>query len=67
MACVNDPVALLPHVAEGVARAGDPSRVAALDTVGTHRPHMLKLSRHDLFRIHARADVAPGRRLDPIL
>jgi response regulator RpfG family c-di-GMP phosphodiesterase/HD-like signal output (HDOD) protein len=67
MTCVNDPVALLLHVADAVARADDPFKLAALDTIGTDRLYMLRLSRHDLFRIHALTQDALERRLDPVL
>ncbi len=67
VACANDPVALLLHVADAVARADDPFKLAALDTIGTERLYMLRLSRHDLIRIHVSTQDALERRLDPVL
>ena len=66
-ACANDPLALLLHVADAVAHADDPFKLAALDTIGTDRLYMLRLSRNDLFRIHALTGDAVERRLDPVL
>jgi putative nucleotidyltransferase with HDIG domain len=64
---VNDPAALLLHVADAVASTDDASKAAALDTIGDNRLYMLRLSRHDLFRIHAATQDALERRLDPVL
>jgi hypothetical protein len=62
--CVNDLVALILHVADTLARTGDPFKVAA----SHHHRHRstlpLKLSRHDLFRIHAQAGDALECRLE---
>ena len=66
-ACVNDPVALLLHLADAVASTDDPYRLAALDTVSAERLYLLRLNRHDLFRIHASAQDVLLRRLDPVL
>jgi hypothetical protein len=44
VACVDDRVSLIPHVADTVARVGDPFKVAAHDTIGTDRLYMLKLT-----------------------
>ena len=63
----NTPAALLLHVANAVARADDPFKVAALNTIGTERLYMLRLSRHDLFRIHASLDSTLEQRLVPFL
>lgn len=67
VACANDPAALLLHVANAVAHATDPFKLAALDTIGTDRLYMLRLSRTDLFRIHAATQDTLERRLNPIL
>jgi putative nucleotidyltransferase with HDIG domain len=63
----NTPAALLLHVANAIARANDPFKVAALNTIGTERLYMLSLSRHDLFRIHTSVDSALEQRLTPVL
>ncbi|MET0645802.1 MAG: HD domain-containing phosphohydrolase [Pyrinomonadaceae bacterium] len=65
--CANDPAALLLHVADAVAHAEDPYKVAALDSISTERLYMLRLSRHDLFRVHALTADALERRLDPVI
>ena len=62
----NTPAALLLHVANTIARADDPFKVAALNTIGTERLYMLSLSRHDLFRIHTSLDSALEQRLTPV-
>ena len=63
----NTPAALLLHVADAIAQADNPFKIAALDTIGTERLYMLRLSRHELFRIHASLDSALEQRLRPIL
>jgi putative nucleotidyltransferase with HDIG domain len=65
--CANDPAALLLHVADVVAHADDPYKVAALDSISTERLYMLCLSRHDLFRVHALTADALERRLNPVI
>jgi len=65
--CANDPAALLLHVADAVAHADDPYKVAALDSISTERLYMLRLSRHDLFRVHALTADALERRLNPVI
>jgi hypothetical protein len=67
VACLNDPAALLLHIADAVAHATDPFKVAALDTIGAERLSMLGLSRHDLFRIHSSTRDALDRRLYPVI
>jgi putative nucleotidyltransferase with HDIG domain len=55
---VNAPAALLLHVANVIAHAEDPSKVQALDALGSDRLAMLRLNRGDLTRIYAEiADV----------
>jgi putative two-component system response regulator len=63
----NTPGALLLHVANAIARADDPFKVAALNTIGSERLYMLSLSRHDLFRIHTSLDSVLEQRLAPVL
>jgi putative nucleotidyltransferase with HDIG domain len=63
----NTPAALLLHVANAVAQADDPFKIAALNTISTERLYMLRLSRHDLFRVHASLDTALEQRLAPVL
>ncbi|MBV8859798.1 MAG: HDOD domain-containing protein [Acidobacteria bacterium] len=65
--CANDPAALLLHVADRVAHADDPFKVAALDSISTERLYLLGLSRHDLFRVHALTGDALERRLNPVI
>jgi putative two-component system response regulator len=67
VAGVNDPAALLLHVADAVAHADDSYKVAALDSISTERLYMLRLSRHDLFRIHALTGDSLERRLNPVI
>jgi response regulator RpfG family c-di-GMP phosphodiesterase len=67
VACVNDPTALLLHVADMVAHADDPYKVAALDSISPERLHMLRLSRNDLFRVHSLTGDALERRLNPVI
>ncbi|MBV8856387.1 MAG: HDOD domain-containing protein [Acidobacteria bacterium] len=63
----NDPAALLLHVADVIAHADDPYKVAALDSISTERLYMLRLSRHDLFRVHALTGDSLERRLNPVI
>ena len=65
--CANDPAALLLHIADLVAHADDPYKVAALDSISTERLYMLRLSRHDLFRVHALTGDTLERRLNPVI
>ena len=67
VACVNDPAALLLHVADAVARADDAYEVAALDSISPERLHMLRLSRNDLFRVYALTGDSLERRLNPVI
>jgi len=55
---INAPTALLLHVANAIARADAPHKVAALDTLGSDRLALLGLSRSDLAGIHARTAAA---------
>jgi putative nucleotidyltransferase with HDIG domain len=64
--CTNDPLALLLYLANAVAHANDPFKLAALNSIGADRLYMLRLNRHDLFRIHASTQDALERRLDPV-
>jgi putative nucleotidyltransferase with HDIG domain len=64
---INAPAALLLHLANAIAHADDPFKVAALDTISTERLYMLRLSRNDLFRIHACLETALDRRFTPVL
>jgi putative nucleotidyltransferase with HDIG domain len=63
VARTNTPAALLLHVADAVAHADTPFKVAALDTISTDRLYMLRLNRHDLFRIHASIEAPLERSL----
>jgi putative two-component system response regulator len=65
--CVNDPAALLLHVADVVAHADDPYKVSALDSISPERLYMLRLSRNDLFRVHTLTGDALERRLNPVI
>lgn len=51
---INDPTALLLHVANAIARADDAYKVAALDSLGSDRLSLLRISRSDLASIHER-------------
>jgi putative two-component system response regulator len=51
---INDPAALLLHVANAIARADDAYKVAALDALGSDRLALLRISRADLASIHER-------------
>ena len=51
---INDPAALLLHVANAIARADDAYKVAALDSLGSDRLALLGLSRADLASVHER-------------
>ena len=55
---MNDPAALLLHVANAVARADDTYKVAALDALGSDRLALLGLSRADLASVHERTAAA---------
>jgi putative nucleotidyltransferase with HDIG domain len=55
---INDPVALLLHVADAIALDDQPSNFAALDELGSDRLAMLRLSRSDLVRIQESTNAA---------
>ena len=61
---INDPAALLLHVADAVAHAHDSSEVASLDACGSDRLALLRLTRSDLARIHEQTNEEVGERLD---
>jgi putative two-component system response regulator len=63
---INSPTALLLHLADAIANADSPYKVAALETISTDRLYMLGVSRNELFRIHACVDSAVDRRLNPV-
>jgi HD-like signal output (HDOD) protein len=67
VAYTGDPAALLLHIADTVAHADDPYRVAALDSISTERLYMLRLNRHDLFGVHALMNDSLERRLNPVI
>lgn len=54
----NAPSALLLHLADAIAHADHPRRLAALDALGADCLAMLKLSRADLATIHTRTTQA---------
>jgi putative nucleotidyltransferase with HDIG domain len=60
---INDPAALLLHVADVVAEAGNSSEIAALDYLGSDRLALLHLSRGDLARIHEQMTELTGEKL----
>jgi putative nucleotidyltransferase with HDIG domain len=60
---INEPVALLLHVADVVASAANSSEIAALDQLGSDRLVMLRLSRADLAYIHERMTEQTGEKL----
>jgi putative two-component system response regulator len=60
---INEPVALLLHVADVVANAADSSEIAALDHLGSDRLAMLRLSRADLAYIHERMTEQTGEKM----
>jgi putative nucleotidyltransferase with HDIG domain len=60
---INEPVALLLHVANVVASATNSSEIAALDHLGSDRLAMLRLSRADLAYIHERMTEQTGEKL----
>ncbi|HEV7844439.1 MAG TPA: HD domain-containing phosphohydrolase [Pyrinomonadaceae bacterium] len=60
---INEPVALLLHVADVVASAADSSEIAAIDHLGSDRLAMLRLSRADLAYIHERMTEQTGEKL----
>jgi putative nucleotidyltransferase with HDIG domain len=61
---VSDPAALLLHVADAVARAGDAGELVGLDTLPPHRLALLRLSLADLARVHELTTKIIGGRCD---
>lgn len=61
---INDPAALLLHVADAVAHAHDSSEVASLDAFGSDRLALLRLTRADVARIHEQTNEEVGEKLD---
>lgn len=61
---INDPAALLLHVANSVGGADAAYKVASLDNLGTDRGALLGLSRAELADIHGRMSaMVEGRAL----
>ncbi|HEX8747120.1 MAG TPA: HD domain-containing phosphohydrolase [Pyrinomonadaceae bacterium] len=60
---INEPVALLLHVANAVATAVNSSDIAALEYLTSDRLAMLRLSRADLAHIHERMTQQAGEKL----
>jgi len=61
---VNDPAALLLHLADAVADARDSSEIADHDALDQDRLAPLHLSRADVARVHQLTTEAVGERLD---
>lgn len=61
---VNDPTALLLHVADIVASANDSSEMASLDALTPNRLALLRLSLADLARVHELTTEIIGERFD---
>jgi HD-like signal output (HDOD) protein len=61
---VNDPAALLLHLADAVADARDSSEIADLDALNHDRLAPLNLSRADVARVHQLTTELVGERLD---
>jgi putative nucleotidyltransferase with HDIG domain len=61
---INDPAALLLHVADAIARALDSSEVAGLDALTPDRLALLRLNRSDLARVHELTTEKVGERFD---
>jgi HD-like signal output (HDOD) protein len=59
---VNDPAALLLHVADALADANDSSEVAGHDSLTPERLTALRLSRADLARVHELTTEMVGER-----
>jgi putative nucleotidyltransferase with HDIG domain len=63
---VNDPSALLLHVADAIACAHDSGEVAGLDSFTPDRLALLRLSRADLARVHELTTEMVGERFDSV-
>jgi putative two-component system response regulator len=61
---VNDPAALLLHLADAVADAHDSSEVAALGALTEDRLALLRLTRADVARVHQLTTELVGGRFD---
>lgn len=60
---INDPSALLLHVADVIASAANSSEIATIDHLGSDRLAMLRLRRADLAHIHERMTELTGEKL----
>jgi putative nucleotidyltransferase with HDIG domain len=63
---VNDPAALLLHIADAVADAHDSSEVAGLDALADDRLALLRLRRADVARVHQLTTALVGERFDRV-
>jgi putative two-component system response regulator len=63
---INNPAALLLHVADAVASAHDSSEVASLDALTPDRLALLRLSLADLARVHELTTEKVGERFDSV-
>ena len=66
IALINNPAALLLHIADVVARARDSSEVASLDALTPDRLALLRLSSADLARVHELTTEKVGERFDSV-
>jgi putative two-component system response regulator len=64
---INNPAALLLHVADAFARTSEPNGFSLLDELGSDRLAMLGLTRQDLTRIHERIAAEIHERTNPVL
>ncbi len=63
---VNEPAALLLHIADAVADAHDSSEVASLDVLSNDRLAPLRLNRADVARVHQLTTELVGERFDRV-
>ena len=63
----NSPAALLLHVADAIAHANDPSEIAAIDSLGSDRLSLLKLTRLDVAKIHGFTTEGMGQRFTAVV
>ncbi len=67
VARINSSVALMLHLANSIAHADNPYKVAAVEIIDNDQLYSLGLSRNDLFHIHTCIQSTIEQKLDPVL
>ncbi len=67
VARINSSVALMLHLANSIAHADNPYKVAAVEIIDNDQLYSLGLGRNDLFHIHTCIQSTVEQKLDPVV